>query len=147
MFSGSHQMISLFSYKILQNLTKSYKVLQSLTKSYKVLQNLTKSYKVLQSLTKCYKKEQNVTKSYKILQHLDFSKCGVNINPTRISQSSHNGNWPWMGSLGEYSNGNWSHFCGATLINKTTVITAARCVKDEKNVVNRYVILGWVWLG
>jgi hypothetical protein len=83
---------------------------------------------------------EGVLKSQKILINqaiTDFSKCGVNIKPTHISEGTHSGNWQWMASLGEFSNGNWSHYCGASLINKTTLITAAHCVKDNNIVLNR----------
>jgi V8-like Glu-specific endopeptidase len=40
-----------------------------------------------------------------------------------------------MGSLGTYESGNWSHKCGATLIDHSKVITAAHCVVSEKKVI------------
>ena len=42
------------------------------------------------------------------------------------------GDWPWMASLGYWSDGVWSHQCGATLISQTHFITAAHCVRDGK---------------
>ena len=72
-------------------------------------------------------------------QYLDFSKCGINADPRRIAQSTAIGFWPWMGSLGTYQNGNWSHKCGASLISDTRVITAAHCVLSEKKVKARSV--------
>jgi secreted trypsin-like serine protease len=66
---------------------------------------------------------------------LDFSKCGINIDTRRIAQSSAIGLWPWMGSLGSYEHGNWSHHCGASLIDDSRVITAAHCVLSEKKVI------------
>jgi hypothetical protein len=67
---------------------------------------------------------------------LGFTKCGINIDPRRIAQSSAIGNWPWMGSLGTYQGyGNWSHKCGASLIDDTRVITAAHCVLSGNKVI------------
>ncbi len=68
---------------------------------------------------------------------LDFSKCGINVDPRRIAQSTAIGLWPWMGSLGTYDRGNWTHKCGASLIDDTKVITAAHCVLSEKKVLAR----------
>ncbi len=68
---------------------------------------------------------------------LDFSKCGINVDPRRIAQSTVVGLWPWMGSLGTYERGNWTHKCGASLIDDTRVITAAHCVLSEKKVLAR----------
>jgi hypothetical protein len=64
----------------------------------------------------------------------DFSACGINVNPLRISQSTAKSTWPWIGSLGSLSNGNWTHHCGVSLINETAVITASHCVKNEEDV-------------
>jgi hypothetical protein len=67
----------------------------------------------------------------------DFSACGINIDPTRIAQSTEKSTWPWIGSLGSLSNGSWTHYCGVSLINETAVITAAHCVKMEAPVLKR----------
>jgi hypothetical protein len=66
-----------------------------------------------------------------------FSKCGVNIDPNRIKIGTGIGAWPWMGSLGTYKNGNWTHRCGASLIDDTRVITAAHCVISGNKVIAR----------
>jgi len=44
-----------------------------------------------------------------------------------------------MGSLGTYEHGNWSHRCGASLIDDARVITAAHCVLSEKKVIKEYI--------
>jgi len=38
--------------------------------------------------------------------------------------------WPWMASLGEIENETWKwkHICGATLITKQFLLSAAHCV-------------------
>ncbi len=64
-----------------------------------------------------------------------FSKCGINIDPNRIKIGTGIGTWPWMGSLGTYKNGNWTHRCGASLIDDTRAITAAHCVISGNKVI------------
>jgi hypothetical protein len=66
----------------------------------------------------------------KILRIFLDVNCGINIQPTREKDG-----WPWMGSLGSYHNGNWSHFCAASLIDDGRVITAAHCVPFESEVI------------
>jgi len=61
----------------------------------------------------------------------DFSKCGENTDPTRLAQSSSVGLWPWMASLGFWSDGQWNHQCGATLVSQSKIITAAHCLYHE----------------
>ena len=46
--------------------------------------------------------------------------------------------WPWIASVGFWSNGKWNHQCGATLVSQTYIITAAHCV--EKDIKKRYII-------
>ena len=63
----------------------------------------------------------------------DFSKCGVySAAPQQIAINYEVGDWPWMGSLGYWSDGEWSHQCGTTLVSQTHFITAAHCVRDER---------------
>lgn len=40
------------------------------------------------------------------------------------------GEWPWQVSLRQYKNGQFRHKCGAALLTREWVITAAHCVKD-----------------
>ncbi len=40
------------------------------------------------------------------------------------------GEWPWQVSLRQYKNGQFRHKCGAALLTRHWVITAAHCVKD-----------------
>ena len=93
---------------------------------------------------------------------LDFSQCGINIDPIRLAHSHSNSVWPWMGSLGCYEGEEgkvekggkvrkvgeveeveevgkvWSHKCGATLVGETKVVTAAHCVNSNLSVLARY---------
>jgi len=71
----------------------------------------------------------------------DFSKCGENTDPRRIAHSSKVGLWPWMASLGYWSNGEWTHECGATLVSQSSIITAAHCIDNDNK--NRY-IMGFI---
>ncbi len=67
----------------------------------------------------------------------DFSKCGENIDPYRIHQSRSVGLWPWMASLGFWSDEKWNHKCGATLIDQTRIITAGHCIENKKEMKKR----------
>jgi V8-like Glu-specific endopeptidase len=69
---------------------------------------------------------------------IDFSKCGDNNDPNRIAESRAVGLWPWIASLGFWSDDGWNHQCGATLINQTKIITAAHCIEQENDVKERY---------
>lgn len=40
------------------------------------------------------------------------------------------GEWPWQVSLRQYKDGQFRHKCGAALLTKDWVVTAAHCVKD-----------------
>ncbi len=63
---------------------------------------------------------------------IDFSKCGENsIPPHQILTNYNTGYWPWMASLGFYSDGEWHHVCVATLVSQTHFITAAHCVEND----------------
>jgi hypothetical protein len=70
---------------------------------------------------------------------LDFSKCGQNNDPHRIFQSTAVGLWPWIASIGFWSDGEWNHRCGATLITQTKIITAAHCALQENDLKERYI--------
>ena len=66
-------------------------------------------------------------------------KCGqVHEDPEFISGPLNNeetnpvGEWPWMASLGFYSDDNkWQHQCGATLISNRHFLTAAHCAENR----------------
>ena len=52
----------------------------------------------------------------------------VTIDP----DNNPSGTWPWMGSIGYYSNSeNWVHKCGSSLITKEYALTAAHCKPDS----------------
>ena len=75
---------------------------------------------------------KKVTKLFKNSKYIfaDFGKCGVNNSPpNQIAINYEAGNWPWMGSLGYWSEEEWIHQCGTTLISNTHFMTAAHCVK------------------
>ncbi len=64
----------------------------------------------------------------------DFGKCGEKTEtPKQIAINYEVGEWPWMGSLGNWSTGGqWLHYCGTTLISQTYFITAAHCCQTAK---------------
>ena len=47
-----------------------------------------------------------------------------------------------MASLQHLVNGNYQHTCGATIINKDWILTAAHCVKEINNVSDLKLIFG-----
>ena len=47
-----------------------------------------------------------------------------------------------MASLQHLVNGNYQHMCGATIINKDWILTAAHCVKEINNVSDLKLIFG-----
>ncbi len=66
----------------------------------------------------------------------DSEKCGVkgdNEINSRIVTSSGVGYWPWMGSLGYWSNDKWIHEWGTTLVSQIYFITAAHCLQEINN--------------
>ena len=50
--------------------------------------------------------------------------------------------WPWMASIGKFNSYEWQHQCGATILNKRTLLTAGFCVDKESEynqiIVGRY---------
>ena len=43
------------------------------------------------------------------------------------------GQYPWMASLGQgFENGTWRHSCGATIVDRNTLVTAAHCMSNKK---------------
>ncbi len=63
---------------------------------------------------------------------LDFGRCGINIvPPEQITNNYEVGEWPWMGSLGYWTeDDDWNHKCGATLISQNYFLTAAHCITN-----------------
>ena len=66
-------------------------------------------------------------------------KCGQVYGDPKFISGAHNneetnpvGEWPWMASLGFYSDDNkWQHQCGATLISNRHFLTAAHCAENR----------------
>ncbi|XP_070596619.1 transmembrane protease serine 12-like [Erythrolamprus reginae] len=70
----------------------------------------------------------------------DKNECGirpaVGISESRIigGQNSEEGAWPWQVSLQKYvHSGGFIHFCGGTLLNNSTVLTAAHCCTKARS--------------
>lgn len=51
--------------------------------------------------------------------------CGLRALPTRVvgGKDAERGRWPWQGSLRVWG----SHLCGASLLNRRWVLSAAHC--------------------
>jgi len=50
--------------------------------------------------------------------------------PHQIAINYEVGFWPWMASLGYWSDDGWSHVCGTTLVSRNHYITAAHCLSN-----------------
>ena len=55
---------------------------------------------------------------------------------------------PWQVSVRHiYDNGGYSRFCGGTILDSKTVVTAAHCMQSDMNTVNGYVMAGNIGWG
>ena len=69
-----------------------------------------------------------------VLHFLDYMNCGEKLDsPSQIAINYEVGEWPWMGSLGYWSDDEWTHQCGTTLISEVYFITAAHCIENLEN--------------
>ena len=63
--------------------------------------------------------------------YLLIEKCGLKPENTKFIVGPVNkdvGDWPWMASIGFFSEDNkWIHQCGGTLITSRHILTAAHC--------------------
>ena len=59
------------------------------------------------------------------------------MNPKFVAATPNNpetnpvGDWPWMASIGYFSDKKWIHLCGATLISSQHFLTAAHCAEKD----------------
>ena len=61
--------------------------------------------------------------------------CGIgasNITDKQIGSGTDDAKWPWMASIGFMSGRNWTHLCGASLIDHEHILTSAHCILPFK---------------
>lgn len=69
---------------------------------------------------------------------LEFPKVSAGTNHIIGGKIAHDGEFPYMAALGVEENGNVTFMCGASLISKDFLLTAAHCFKTRKLTIARF---------